>query len=226
MSTNDLVILIIDYIEGGYYHPDMKAKLKNGDQMLNSGETMFGLDRKAGGPDVTSSANGKAFWQLVDAWYNTHHGDTSYYNDKADGKKIPKEVGLQLRELAAKIISDRYKNYSSALNSKAKKIVDNNPALLLQFVYGCYNGQGNFNNFANIVNNAVNNGITDPETLYNLIQTARRNKNSHYAKGADLLDIIKERYLHGGNNGGGGGLLLGLLAVGIGIFFVTQLTKK
>ena len=35
-----LTNLVIAYLEGGYYHPDMKAKLKGGDAMGDSGETM------------------------------------------------------------------------------------------------------------------------------------------------------------------------------------------
>lgn len=222
MTKKDLVISIIDNIEGGYYHPDMKSKLKNGERMGISGETMFGIDRKNGGTDVTTSAAGIEFWNLVDAAYGTHHGDTSYYGDKADGKKIPATIGNRLRTLAANLILDRYSRYSAVLSAQAKQIVERSPKLCLQFIYGCYNGQGNFNRFANVVNNAVAQGITDENTLFELVQESRRQKGGLIAEGADKLDIIASALPKSFSGGGNLKIFAALLAVGVVSYFLIK----
>ena len=42
--------MIIDKLEGGYYHPDMLEDGRIKDSRYSaSGETMMGIDRKAGG---------------------------------------------------------------------------------------------------------------------------------------------------------------------------------
>lgn len=198
--------IIIDNLEGGYYHPDMQSKLKNGSSMLESGETMYGLDRKKGGTDVTQSTAGLAFWALIDKYYTAHHSDTAYYNDKANGKKkdIPAEVGATLKAFVQTIMDNRFNDYSKKfLTPSARQIVNANPALTLQFYYSGWNGSGNFQKFANIVNNAVKSGINNPQKLYNLIQQKRRNmgfnnaiSNKLFSTGADKLDDIIKRYFN------------------------------
>lgn len=195
-----LAVIIINELEGGYYHPEMKPYLKGGEKMGDSGETMFGLDRKAG--EIENTATGKEFFAIIDKYYSSHHADTSYYNDKANGKKadIPAAVGNQLKQLAAQIILQRFNNYAAALDKAAKEKVLNDPALLLQFFYAVYNGQGNFNKFATVMNDAYSKGTTDAKKLYQLLQRKRRtlgqsdNGNKLFRKGADKLDIIIKKY--------------------------------
>ena len=98
--------LIINNLEGGYYHPDMKANLRGGERMGNSGETMFGLDRVHGG-SLNSSENGVKFWQIVDNNYGSHHAETKYYGDKADGKLVPASVGESLKDYLTEIMSSK-----------------------------------------------------------------------------------------------------------------------
>ena len=184
-----LINEIINRIEGGYYHPDMKAKLRGGENMLSSGETMFGIDRKNGG-NINTSAEGVAFWNLIDANYSDKHGNTAYYNDMADGKKIPANVGKQLRQYVEQIIMNLFNNNVRFLSDGAKKIVLSSPELLLQFLYACWNGSGNFQKFANIVNAAYQNGERNAKQLYNLVQEARRSRGGLWKKGADKLDVI------------------------------------
>ena len=57
----NLADLIITNIEGGYYSPVRHKSAA----MLDSGETMFGIDRKHGGAYNTSEA-GKKFWAIID----------------------------------------------------------------------------------------------------------------------------------------------------------------
>lgn len=195
-----LAVIIINELEGGYYHPDMKAKLKGGSNMGDSGETMYGLDRQKG--NIENSDAGKKFFALVDKYYSTHHADTGYYNDKANGQHadIPASVGTQLKQLAAEVIYNRFNNYAAALDKAAKEKVLSDPALLIQFFYAVYNGQGNFNKFAEVMNNAYSKGTTDAKKLYQLLQRKRRtlgkgdNGNKLFRKGADKLDIIIKKY--------------------------------
>lgn len=217
MTREKLVNLIIDYIEGGYYHPDMKSKLKNGDALGISGETMFGIDRKNGAPlFATGTPQAIQFWAIVDENFSTHHGDTSYYGDKADGQmKTPASVGNQLRHLAAAMISDAFDRNSQYLSDGALRMVLNNPRLLLQFLYATYNGSGNFKTFANVMNSAYANGERSATAFWNLIQDARRAKGGLFAVGADKLDTIAKQ-LPSGSGGNawiwwlfGGALLIG-----------------
>lgn len=184
-----LINEIINRIEGGYYHPDMKAKLRGGENMLSSGETMFGIDRTNGG-NINTSAEGVAFWNLIDANYSDKHGNTAYYNDMADGKKIPANVGKQLRQYVEQIIMNLFNTNARFLSDGAKKIVLSSPELLLQFLYACWNGSGNFQKFANIVNAAYQNGERNAKKLYDLVQEARRSRGGLWKKGADKLDVI------------------------------------
>lgn len=221
MTHADLVQKIIDNIEGGYYHPDMKSKLKNGDIMGNSGETMYGLDRKNGAPGVTTATNdGVKFWQLVDTYYGSHHGDTKYWNDKAEGKKsdIPASVGAQLKPLAANIIEYLFNKNLQYFTEEAKKIVLNDIALTLQFLYATYNGSGNFQNFAKQVNNAVANGKKSQKELWDVVQAARRAKGGLFAKGADKLDKIAAG-LPGSTVGSSGAVLKWAAAISGALLF-------
>lgn len=222
ITQQKIINLIIDNIEGGYYHPDMQSKLKGGDAMGISGETMFGIDRKNGAPQFTTKTpEAVAFWQLVDANYGTHHGDTAYYGDKADGmKKVPANVGAQLRYYVRKMITDAYDDYDKYLSDGAKRIVESDPKLFMQFLYAVWNGPGNFQRFANLVNAAYSNGERSAQAFFDIVQTARRNKGGLFAIGADKLDALAKQLPSGGSSALlwllGGALLIG------GIFYYSK----
>ena len=227
----DMVDLIIDNIEGGYYHPDMKDKLKGGEAMGISGETMYGLDRKNGaGSAVTDSTAGRNFWKLIDTYYGNHHGDTSYYGDKADGKRgISAAVGAQLRQYTREIIKAMFNDYAGRyLSNGAKAVIMSNPQLQLQFLYAVWNGPGHFQTFANLVNAAYSNGTRAAAALYNIVADARRKKGGLFAIGADKLDAICEKYLGGvpGEDGGGFGVAGWLLGGLAAFLLIKALTKK
>lgn len=218
MTRENIVNLIIDNIEGGYYHPDMKDYLRNGDRLGISGETMFGIDRVNGAPlFATGTPCAIQFWQIVDDNFGSHHADTSYYGDKADGTmKTPASVGERLRPLAAAMISDAFDRNSQFLSEGALQMVLNNPRLLLQFLYATYNGSGNFKTFANVMNAAYANGERSATAFWNLIQEKRRSKGGLFAEGADKLDAIAATL----PDGGSGWLwwLLGGIAVSVLIY--------
>lgn len=225
MITHEQIVnLIIDNIEGGYYHPDMKPYLKGGEEMKDSGETMYGIDRKNGAPLYTvGTPQAIEFWQIIDSNFGSHHADTSYYNDKADGnKKMPAAVGKQLRPLAAAIIKSGFERNLKFLSDGAKKMVLNNPRLLLQFIYATYNGSGFFHTFANVMNAAYSNGERSAKAFWDLIQDKRRSYGGQYAKGADKLDGLLNKV-----EGGSGSSWFWWLLAGVGAFLlISKIAKK
>ena len=221
MDKLTLTNAIIDNIEGGYYHPDMKSNLRNGDRLGDSGETMFGIDRRAGAPQFTTkTADAVAFWNLVDQYYGTHHSDTAYYGDKADGRRVPANVGIQLRHYVSEMIEDAYDDWNDYLSDGAKRIVENDPRLMLQFWYAVWNGPGNFQKFANLVNAAYSNGERSALAFWNLIQNARRSRGGLFAEGADKLDAIAAGLPSTSSN-----WLLWLLGGGLAALLIYKISK-
>lgn len=221
MDKLTLTNAIIDNIEGGYYHPDMKSNLRNGDRLGDSGETMFGIDRRAGAPQFTTkTADAVAFWNLVDQYYGTHHSDAAYYGDKADGRRVPANVGIQLRHYVSEMIEDAYDDWNDYLSDGAKRIVENDPRLMLQFWYAVWNGPGNFQKFANLVNAAYSNGERSALAFWNLIQNARRSRGGLFAEGADKLDAIAA-----GLPGTSSNWLLWLLGGGLAALLIYKISK-
>ena len=181
-----IVAKVIDKLEGGYYHPDMLQDGRVRDARYgNSGETMMGIDRKAGG-DINTTPEGIEFWKLIDDANARTEWRWGYRGGALES---------QLRKLAGKMIKRYYDKYASRyLSSKALTIVNENPKLLFNFVYAVWNGPGWFKNFAEDINTAVDNGITDPEELAKIELKDRLNSgNSLIAQGgkkiADLLDV-------------------------------------
>lgn len=200
MDINALTNYIIKYIEGGYYHPDM---FSNPGDMGTSGETMYGMDR-TGGSDIVNSEDGQNFWAIVDRFYGEHHNDSKYYNDKADGKRVPAYVGNELKRLATNMMLTRFYKYAKALDSNVYNLVIQDARLMLQFFYACWNGVGNFNTFAKVANDTYNSGKKDVGSIYNAINETRRNmpttnetKKKLFRKGADQIDKICENHLGG-----------------------------
>lgn len=239
-TATKYVTIVIDNLEGGYYHPDMKSKLKGGEAMMDSGETMFGLDRKAGAPGVTVGASQEAFWRTIDTYYGKHHADTAYYADMAAGKKadIPATVGQTLKTYAADIILQLFNDYATRykLDAAAAQKIFSNPALTLQFFYAVYNGPVAFGKFVEVMNAAYRKGTQDARALYQLLQAKRRTMgsgeygNKLYRQGADKIDQIIKKYFGldyadgaASSNGGNGAkwLLIALAAAGV-VYFITK----
>jgi hypothetical protein len=181
-----IVAKVIDNLEGGYYHPDMLTDGRVKDSRYsNSGETMMGIDRKAGG-DINTTPEGIKFWNLIDS-----------ANARSEWKWLYRGGSLepQLRELAGKMIKRYYDKYATKyLSGPALKIVNENPKLLFNFVYSVWNGPGWFDKFADEINKAVSSGITDPEELTKIAVKRRTgSENSLVAQGgkkiAKLLDV-------------------------------------
>ena len=182
---NDSTKLVIDQLEGGYFNP---AWHNVGDpRYSNSGETMYGLDRLRGNQEAT--ATGKEFWSLID---KNKTKEVWKWNYKGGA------LGDQLKNLAVQIMYPLYSSYAKLyLNDKAKKIVDNDPALLFHFVYATWNGSGWFKKFATDINTAVNNGVTNLQQVAINSRTkeglkAGSKPNSLIAQGGEKIKKIFE----------------------------------
>jgi len=157
--------LVIDKLEGGYYHPDM---LKDGrikdSRYANSGETMFGIDRKAGGSINTTSA-GKDFWGTIDTAGASKNWKWNYKGGA---------LGDSLKLKAANVMYPEYeKNSKNYLTPEAKTIVDSDNRLLFHFIYGTWNGPGWFRKFAQDINKSVASGVKSPDELTNVAIASR-----------------------------------------------------
>lgn len=139
--------VVIDYLEGGYYHPRMKAGMKPSDQKImgDSGETMFGLDRKHGA-QLSKYPEWAEFWDVIDKaqppyWKHYDRGGLS---------------GPKLKRLAATIMYQWFTELAAKyLTPAALQAVSEDPRLILHFSYASWNGEGWFKRFAQVVNKAL-----------------------------------------------------------------------
>jgi hypothetical protein len=157
--------LVIDKLEGGYYNPNWHSSINKGDpRYSSSGETMFGIDRKAGGT-LNDSVAGKQFWSIIDKNKNPQ---TWKWNYKG-GALAP-----QLKDLTSEIMYPQYESLANRyLTPQTKAIVDNDNRLLFHFIYGAWNGSGWFKKFATDMNKAVASGVTNTDKLTEVALNSR-----------------------------------------------------
>jgi len=138
--------IVIDNLEGGYYHPNMQAAdPKKFAIMGKSGETMYGIDRVAGGK-INETTAGKLFWSIIDS---KQASTTWKYNYKSEG-----DTAAMLKCLAATMIYDTYVKLCKQFNLD-RNIVDNDDCLLVHWSYACWNGSKHFQNWAKQFNAEV-----------------------------------------------------------------------
>lgn len=142
--------IVIDNFEGGYYHPDMLSHFKASDQdvLRASGETMFGLDRKAGA-QLAQYSEWKVFWDTVDKARLANPSEWKYQG--RGGKDGPK-----LKELASQIM---FKWFTYLANKYilvgSMDEIANDDRLIIHFSYGCWNGELWFKRYSDAINKAI-----------------------------------------------------------------------
>ena len=184
VSFLDMTIKVIKNLEGGYYNPAWHYA----SEMGNSGETMFGLDRKHGGDTVVNSPAGKEFWKIIDknktkeVWKRYHRGGK--FED-------------ELTTLAAKVMEPVfYRNLNNNFNESEKKIILNHKGLIFNFIYASWNGQGWFERFANTFKTKLAKGVTNPNELNQAVIDHRKNSSSGVIKkGGRKIDSIKDQFV-------------------------------
>jgi isopenicillin N synthase-like dioxygenase len=129
-----------------------------------SGETLFGLDRKAGDIENLGS-EGKEFFRIIDD-EKKKLGMSDFCN-KWTYNYRGGELEEKLKDLAAKIMFQQYeKNMSNYVKDpETKKRIEGNEGLLLHMSYATWNGPGHFQKFAKILETAVKEGKSDEELL-------------------------------------------------------------
>ena len=180
-------------MEGGYYHPIFKKKgaksLSGGNMspsnftaMGDSGETMFGIDRKHGGTINTTSA-GKEFWSIIDKVNAKENWPYNYMGGKYQSQLIP---------LVSKIMKPTYEsNVNNYLSAESKKIIESDEPLLFNFIYASWHGPGWFQRFAKVVNDLVSKGITDPKELNDAVNRRRKTSgNALISQGGPKVEKV------------------------------------
>ena len=169
----DVTKKVIDNFEGGYWNYWECKNHPYSAMYKNSGETMFGLDRKAGAIE-TIKPEGVEFFKIIDddkkklgmaefckKWKYNYRG-----GDKED----------ILKTLAAKIMFKQYKNNMANFvkDPETKRRIENNKGLLLHMSYACWNGPAFFRDFAKEIEKGVKEGKSDKQ----LIKIAKENRTS------------------------------------------------
>lgn len=178
-NYNKMAELVINKLEGGYYHPDMLKDGRIKDKRYSaSGETMFGIDRN-GGSDINDSPEGKQFWNLI---------DSAEARKKWSWLYLGGPLEQQLRKLAAQIMKPRYDNFSKKyLSPAALGIVNKDERLLFHFIYATWNGSGWFQSFAKKINDAVVSGETDANNLWKIAIDSRINNTAKNTSARNLI---------------------------------------
>jgi hypothetical protein len=175
--------LVIDKLEGGYYHPNMLVDGRIKDSRYGaSGETMFGIDRLNGGA-INRSKNGLAFWSIIDK-----AGASSKWAWNFTGGSLKPA----LQKLASNMIYALYSVYIKLyLKSPSLiRIIENDDRLLFHFIYATWNGAGWFKKFATDMFNAYKSGITNPNDLYRVAIASRTKEGLR--KGTQANSLIKQ----------------------------------
>jgi len=151
---------VVINLEGGYYHPNMLKDGRVKDQRYgSSGETMYGLDRKAGGPEINSCAPCRQFWGTLDSIGASRSWKWNY---------MPGDpLQTTLLNLVVGIMEPLF-NKSLNLYVPEKEIqavIKSDGRLLFNFVYAQWNGPGWFKGWANQIRIAYKNGKTSAEDL-------------------------------------------------------------
>lgn len=189
---------IIDNFEGGYWNNDRTLPIDkkcinhpyDSDLSYNSGETMFGIDRRAGNWD--SNQAGRDFFGIIDdekesAGNMINFCKKWYYNYRGGS------LESELKNRASALMKTSYDRNTSYFSNETKKEVESNKRLLFHFAYACWNGSGVFQDFAEEMNRAVSNGMRGDE----LVDLAVQQRNERYGSGAwarpnqKVVNIIK-----------------------------------
>lgn len=178
--------LIIDNIEGGYaneaHFKNSAKKVENDDirkAMENSSETMFGIDRLNGNWD--NHPVGSEFWQLIDE--NSGWAEESYGKPRWSHGYMGGSLEGTLRNYVYDMIIPNFTKYkNSFLSSEAGRLVEEDKRLTMHLLYACWNGSGFFQEFADVINDEVDNGNTDRDSLYEVAINSRKNHSNDLIK--------------------------------------------
>lgn len=159
---------VIAYLEGGYYNP---LYHNTGDSRYSaSGETMFGIDKKAGGK-VNTTPDGIAFWKKITEAQVTAKWKWNYIP--------PDPLQTELVNLAVKIIKPQYALYKRTYvtNAEVSALIDKDGQLQFNFIYAVWNGPGWFRAFSKEVIKYYEAGNKTSEALTRFFVNRRINND-------------------------------------------------
>lgn len=175
-------------IEGNYYHPDMKRKNgKKFSSMGDSGETMFGIDRKYFGKPENPSIYNK-FWRIIDN-HKKENGGIGYNQTLDNGgpkdqelKKLSKEI---IKNRAIRMNEVNYKQTLKVLlrnikgpniENKFKYYVFGNDQVVSLLIISTWSGYGHNDNYYTILREYFQNNKSIYDALDAIL--AKRSKNT------------------------------------------------
>ena len=206
-TEQDATNYIINNLEGGYYHPVHgmtngtdkigPGNVKRGyDIMKNSGETLFGIDRKAG--EWWSRPDGKSWWQKIDKlsgygdYYTTANTkvtrewpfkvDKNGANGAWKHNYFPKDAALIAE--AGRMIGGNFTRYMNTYfgTHPAKQVMLSDGRSIFMFYRAVWNGPGFFKDYANNVKAKYDSGMTRVEDLICADLWYRYEKKTQYFK--------------------------------------------
>lgn len=194
MTFAQVTKAVVINLEGGYYHPNMLKDGRVKDQRYgSSGETMYGLDRMAGGSAINSCTPCRKFWGILDNLGSSKNWKWNY---------MPGDpLQTTLLNLVIEIMEPLFnKSLNSFVPEKEiQAVIKSDGRLLFNFVYAQWNGPGWFRGWANQIRIAYKNGKTSSEDLLVLFVEKRvdntgiignRSNNSLIAQGGRKIAKI------------------------------------
>ncbi|MBI3509059.1 MAG: peptidoglycan-binding protein [Bacteroidetes bacterium] len=207
MNFENVVSLVIDHLEGGYYHPKMlldgRMRTDRPDLFTTSGETMFGLDRTAGHDLFYSTPQKKNITvkddvALIEARAYAYKSDAAkkFWNvmDNANAKINWKwnyrggEQEADLRALTIVIMKPYFDNLCAHYLGQNSTLVLADPRLTFHFAYACWNGAGWFKKFAEKINTAIASGNTNVNELVQVAIDSRMSEG--FKRGSKPNELI------------------------------------
>lgn len=177
----DITRLVIQQLEGGYFHPKMlkDGRLsdpkglysgidKDGNKVPGitpSGETIGGIDRVRGLEYRTNAVNS---WDELFGILDTINAADKWKHNSF-GPKTDKDYAkrkARIEELVGYIIYAQFNKFASLyLDDKSYEIIKQSPELIAHFSYATWNGQGWFRKYSERLIGWINEGYTDPSVL-------------------------------------------------------------
>lgn len=184
--------LVIDNLEGGYYHPDMKKSFNEKSQKAfgDSGETMFGIDRKHG-IQLAKYDEWKLFWQEVDKC-RLLYGMLWKYNYRGG------VAADKLKELCAKLMYQWFSYLASKyLKPESIQAIANDDRLLIHFSYASWNGEGWFQKYAKALQSAAVSTPGNKAAIYSQAIKARTESSNAVIRqqGVNMLNLFAKHHL-------------------------------
>lgn len=178
---------VIANLEGGYYNPNPAYNHPGSKdpRYSASGETMFGIDRKAGGTINTTPA-GKKFWGKIDETQKSTKWKWNYIPpDPLQSELV--DLAVQIQETPFNQALKKYVN-----DSKVEAVIRSDGRLLFNFVYAIWNGPGWFQGWSKEIREAYHKGKTSSEDLLKLFVARRINNTNILPRGNKQNSLIEQ----------------------------------